>query len=720
MPHSSSPKYSNRLINEKSPYLLQHASNPVGWFPWSEEAFDIARKKQKPIFLSIGYSTCHWCHVMEQESFEDNSIAEVINHYFVPVKVDREERPDIDSVYMSAVIQMTGQGGWPLTLVLTPDKQPFFGGTYFPPFAKWGSAGLVDILKTIAERWNSNQQELIASGQKIAETLFQQSQKKFISQNLPDRSLLDEAAGQYKNHFDAEYGGFGMQPKFPAAHNLLFLLRFWYRSKNHDVLNMVTYTLEKMSQSGMYDHLGGGFHRYATDRYWQIPHFEKMLYDQAMLVRIYTEAYQATHNFHFKDVARQTCDYVLTDLMDSAGGFYSAEDADSVNGQGDMKEGAYYVWTENEIRQVLNAEEFDLFADYFSIRTSGNVHSDPHQEFIEKNILFTQYRSFKDVAVKFNLSEAQVREKLMLCRQKMLSCRHDRQRPHLDDKILTDWNALMIGALTLAGKVFKEPKYIDAAQNAIDFIFSDLFLDGDLYHRYRDGDVAVKANLDDFAFLINACLDLFETCGDVKFYARAIQLSEKMLEDFWDSEKGGFYFTSSHAEKLIFRTKDVYDGAMPSGNAMAAQALIRLAHMSLDDKYDQCLKDMFTVFGETMKQYPMGYAHMLSVFDFILGPVTQIVLQEPKDNNFTRNAWDEVYANFIPNKIVIPWKKQNQKNLKNKSVLPEISYITEHLNDYDAARVYVCENNTCRLPVSDMKAFKRILKPLTRDSYEKN
>jgi len=523
MPNSSGQK--NRLAYEKSPYLLQHANNPVDWYPWGEEAFAKAKKEDKPIFLSIGYSTCHWCHVMEHESFENPEIARILNEHFVSIKVDREERPDIDNIYMQAVMMLTGSGGWPMSLFLTFEKMPFVGGTYFPPESKWGQPGFKDILSSINDLWKSDRKKALATGQAITETLEARSTREANSTMPLDEETLHAAYNYFQQNFDPQYGGFGQSPKFPSSHNLSFLLGYWKRTGEAAALAMVEKTLQDMARGGMYDHLGGGFHRYSTDQYWHVPHFEKMLYDQAILAKTYLEAFQVTGNQVYAKTAREIFDYVLRDMCDTEGGFYSAEDADSLppTGQGtnssrsgqahEKKEGAFYVWGYDEIKIILNEEEAEILNFFYGVLAHGNVRQDPHDEFGDNNILYIA-KDLKKTAHQFQKETSDIQKILNKAREKLFLVRSKRPRPYLDDKILVDWNGLMISSLAFGSRVLNEPRYAQAAEKSTQFILTQLVRDdGRLLHRYRDGEAAILGTIEDYAFFIHGLIDLYRIPG---------------------------------------------------------------------------------------------------------------------------------------------------------------------------------------------------------------
>lgn len=495
--------YTNRLVKEKSPYLLQHAHNPVDWYPWGDEALEKAKKEDKPIFLSVGYSTCHWCHVMEEESFANTETAKIMNDHFVSIKVDREERPDVDNIYMQVVMSMTGSGGWPMTVILTPDLKPFFGGTYFPPEDRWGSPGLKTILNTIAQKWNTERAQILESSESITRAVRAEAQAKAAMSHALDEKTLEKAYQQFHSQFDSRFGGFGGAPKFPRTHTLSFLLRYWKRTTDGKALEMVEKTLQEMAKGGMYDHLGGGFHRYSTDGQWRVPHFEKMLYDQAILSKSYLEAYQATGKEEYARMARDIFEYVLRDMSGPNGAFYSAEDADSAPDPSQPKrksEGAFYIWSYDEVVNAPGKEKAELFNYYYGVKPKGNALHDLHGEFKEKNILYLAH-SLGETAKRFGKNVEETEAVLKESEQILFNIRSNRLRPHLDDKVLTDWNGLMISSLAFGSRVLNEPRYAEAAQKAADFLLEKMKLkDGRLMHRYRDGEVAITGFIEDYAF----------------------------------------------------------------------------------------------------------------------------------------------------------------------------------------------------------------------------
>ena len=574
-------KFTNNLINEKSPYLLQHAHNPVNWYPWSSEAFKKAKEENKPIFLSIGYSTCHWCHVMERESFEDEKVAKKLNEHFISIKVDREERPDIDSIYMNVCVALTGSGGWPLSIFLTPDMKPFFAGTYFPKNSYMGMPGFVTLLEKIDFSWKNNRNDLINAGNEILDTL--RSKRYEIDSNIPNESP-DEAFNGLSHIFDEEYGGFGYAPKFPTPHNLFFLLRYWHSAKNTKALEIVEKTLDSMYRGGIFDHIGYGFSRYSTDRKWLAPHFEKMLYDNALISLAYVEGYQALKKERYADVANKIFEYILRDMTSPEGAFYCAEDADS-----EGHEGKFYVWTPQEIKDVLGKENGDLFCRYFDITGQGN--------FEGKNIP--------------NLINTQIQnndiELVEECRKKLFNHREKRVHPFKDDKILSSWNGLMIASLARGGKILKNEKYILSAEKAINFVLSKLVReDGRLMARFRDNEVSHPAYLEDYAFIIWGLIELYETTFKSKYLKKAIDLSFKVNELFRDEEHGGFFLYGKDAEQLILRPKESHDNVVPSGNSAMAMNFLRLSRLTGKSEFEEKAMEQFKFFGKNSETITKG------------------------------------------------------------------------------------------------------------------
>ncbi len=697
---------SNRLIQQKSPYLLQHAYNPVEWYPWGPEAFAASARDNKPIFLSIGYSTCHWCHVMEHESFEDEETAQLLNEYFVPVKVDREERPDIDSIYMSFVTATTGSGGWPLSIFLTPQKKPFYGGTYFPPEARYGSPGFKDLLLSVHNNWTKQESQVRESAETIVKALAQKIKTKTATAQIFTPEVLTKAFDQLASNFDANHGGFGHAPKFPMGHTLSFLLRYWKNNHEPEALDIVEKTLSAMASGGINDQLGGGFHRYSTDAHWQVPHFEKMLYDQALLAKIYLEAFAATGKKVYADTARQTFDYVLRDMQDKQGGFYSAQDADSLEPGGhsaaEKKEGAFYLWTQAELKNLLSDDEFSVVNFYYATAKTGNAEVDPHGEFVGKNILHGKH-SLEETAAFTKTSLAEMVGILQRAKEKLLKERGQRPRPHLDDKVLTDWNGLMISALALAGNILQEKRYLMAAETAARFILEKVRRnDGRLLHRYRDGEAGILAGLEDYAFLVSGLLDLYENSFDPRYFKEAVRLNKEMVDLFWDEQNSGFFLTPADGEELIYRPKDVYDGAVPSGNSQAAHNLLRLYHFTFDEKDLKKSEAVFKVFHDEVSHYPGGYTQMMMALQFYFGPVKEIVLSGDITMGKGRELLDVILSSWMAQKILIVKTPHNGAEVE--TLMP----LTQGQSG-DQGVVYFCENRVCRPPITDPATLKKVL-----------
>ncbi len=703
-----SDQAANRLIHEKSPYLLQHAYNPVDWFPWGEEAFEKARKEDKPIFLSIGYSTCHWCHVMEEESFENPEIAKIMNKGFVSIKVDREERPDLDQIYMQAVMAMTGSGGWPMSVFLTPDRKPFYGGTYFPPEDRWGRPGFATLLHTLQNKWETDKQNILGSSEELTRLIQAEIKQKPALAHALDENTLRKAYEQFQSRFDSRLGGFGQAPKFPSSHNLSFLLRQWKRFKTPESLVMVEKTLQAMARGGMNDQLGGGFHRYSTDAYWHVPHFEKMLYDQALLSKTYLEAYQATGEKEYAQTAREIFDYVLRDMTDPLGGFYSAEDADSAQDPThpeNKSEGAFYIWSEAQIKEHLGPEVSEIFNHYFGVKPGGNARQDPQGEFTGKNILYVA-SSVEETAKHFSKSPEEIQKMIDQAKDKLFKIRAKRPRPHLDYKILTDWNGLMISSLAFGSRVLEEPKYKVAAKKAADFILGKLKQsDGRLLHRWRKGEAAIPGFVDDYAFFILGLLDLYEATFDPIYLEEAKFFTQEMTRLFWDDKAGGFFFTGVDAEKLITRSKEVYDGAIPSGNSVAALCLLRVGRMTMNREFEQLAQSTLDAFSAELSQYPSGYPQMLIALDFAFGPSREIVIAG--EENQVQAILHEIYIRFLPNTVVILHPSQGEARKKIESLAP---FVAKQTLVEGKPAIYICKNYVCDLPVTDISKLKELLK----------
>ncbi len=670
----------NRLARERSPYLLQHANNPVDLHPWGEEALESARKENKPIFLSIGYSTCHWCHVMEHESFEDDSVAKVLNEHFIAIKVDREERPDLDNLYMSAVHAMGSRGGWPLTVILTPALEPFFGGTYFPREDRGGRVGLLTILNKVAGVWKNDPSRIVGSASQVTEFLRQQAMRidSMAVAGQPDEKLLDAAFADLRESFDWEHGGFGGGTKFPTPHNLSFLLRYSARSGNSEALKMVRMTLDHMAAGGIHDHLGGGFHRYATEREWLVPHFEKMLYDQAGLVIAYTDAWLVDKDSTYAEVIRDILRYVLDDLHDPAGGFYSAEDADS-----EGEEGKFYIWSAAEIDEVLGREGGEGFRIAYGVRSGGNWEG--------KNIL---NRIGKASPLAPGLDDE---------RAALLAIRARRPRPHLDDKIITAWNGFMIEALARAARALDRPDYADAAAKAAAFIDENLWRNGRLLRHYRRGAAEIPAYLDDYAFLGRGRLALYEATFDVRHLEAAIRLAREMDRLFLRS-KGGYSYTGSDVEPLLVPVVETYDGALPSGNSAAATLLLRLGHLIADHELEERGRATIRSFAGLLQQSPASHVEMFSALDLAHGPYTEIVIAGSKSDPRAASLWATVWDHYLPNAVTAFHPIDGEAE-----VIALVPYLANQGALDGRPTAYVCRDYTCRFPVHDPPALAQLL-----------
>ena len=670
----------NRLSDEQSPYLLQHANNPVDWYPWGEEAFKKAKELDRPIFLSIGYSTCHWCHVMEHESFEDDSVAKLLNEGFISIKVDREELPEIDHVYMTVCQAMTGGGGWPLTIVMTPAKEPFFAGTYFPKDKRGGRSGLFQILPMITDAWTSKRQDIMTSVGQVKNYLDQLNSKP--AGNDFSTELINGAYDQFRNGFDEEYGGFFNAPKFPSPHNLIFLMRYHHSFDNKIALEMATKTLKQMRLGGIYDHIGFGFHRYSTDRHWLVPHFEKMLYDQAMIAMAYTEAYHITGEDIFAQTANEIFTYVLRDMTASEGWFFSAEDADS-----EGEEGKFYIWTEQEIKDVLGENYGKEFNDIFSITTPGNYKDESSGKQTRLNI-----PHLKNYNSNGNSDLDSAREKLFNIREKRI-------HPLKDDKILTDWNGLMIAALAKAAIVLNEPGYLDAAEKAAKFVLDSISKGERLLKRYRNGVAALDAHLDDYAFMAWGLLELYEATFLTKYLSQALDLMNIMVEDFWDDKNGGFFLGSDQSEKLIVRSKTAYDGAIPSGNSVAVMNMVKLTRITGNTKWAELAEKTMRAFSEDVNRMPTGYTLMLTGFMFDTQNSKEIVIVGDSRNRNTIKFLQTIRTSYAPHKVLLFKDTSVSENRLEK--LANWTSTQNSINGKPTA--YVCKNFACNQPTSDIK-----------------
>ena len=693
----------NKLINEKSPYLLQHAHNPVDWHPWNEETFKLAKKENKPIFLSIGYSACYWCHVMEREVFENEEIAEMMNKFFVNVKVDREERPDVDRVYMTALQAMTGSGGWPMSMFLTPDLKPFYGATYVPPKAKYGRAGFEDVITQIHEVWTNKEKEVIDSGDKIVERLNEFIEARSSKESELSKETLENAFTNIKKIYDEEYGGFGSGNKFPRPVVFNFLLDYYYHTKDFSSLDMVSYSLKKMYEGGMYDHLSGGFHRYSVDNIWRVPHFEKMLYDQAQLVTTYVNAYLVTKNKFYLFVAEDTAEYVLENLMNKDGGFYSAEDAESAldpDKPKDKAEGAYYLWEKKELEEILTKDEAEIFNFFYGIQNMGNTLNDPHEVFGKKNVLFIANDIF-DTAKQFGKNPEDIAEIIDECRSKLLQERVKRPKPGLDDKILTSWNGLMISGLANLYKVTKKDQFLNAGSKAVEFIKDKLYKNKELLHRYRDGEAKYEGTLEDYAYLINGLLDLYEATYEVKYLEFAIELNQTTIDKFYDNENSGFFDVAENTEDVILKTKDSYDGAEPAGNSIQIMNLLRLGYMTDNKDLIEKAESSLKLFSAELDRLPFSSPQMLCSLSFVLNSPKEIIVTGDPVNEKTKELVNCVNEIYIPNKVVMHSSEEFIK------IAP---FIEKLITGNKEPKVYVCENYQCNLPTDDTEKLKELLK----------
>ncbi len=698
----------NHLITEKSPYLQQHAHNPVDWYPWSEEAFEKARREDKPIFLSIGYSTCHWCHVMERESFESEQIARLLNQSFVPIKVDREERPDVDRIYMTYVQATTGSGGWPMSVFLTPDLKPFFGGTYFPPDNRYGRPGFGAILERLASAWNSDRERIRQSSGEVVAQLEQFTGQAHPNGAVLDRTIFDSAFQYFRRTFDSTDAGFGDAPKFPRPVVLNFLFRYHARVGRAEALEMPLATLRAMAGGGMHDQLGGGFHRYSVDSRWFVPHFEKMLYDQAQLAISYLEAFQITHDPFYAGIARSTLDYVLRDMTHPDGGFYSAEDADSVIDPADPHrkgEGAFYVWTAQELKQLLGEDLYAIFAHRYGVEPDGNVREpeDPHGEFTGTNILYVRH-TLAETAQNFHLSEEAVRLQLEDAISTLLKVRSKRIRPQLDDKVLTAWNGLMISAFAKAAQVLDVPRYLTAAQRATEFILARLYQRDAtrLLRRYRDGEAAIYGFLDDYAFFIAALLDLYEADFDPRHIELAAGLTGRMCDLFEDPANGGFFSTAEGDNNLVLRMKDDYDGAEPSGNSIAALDLLRLGHYS---DFEQAAERTLRAFASKIAEHPVAVPQMLVALEYSQAIPKQVVIAGDPEADLTRAFLRKLRGRFSPHTTSLLIGSDDART-RLARFFPTVAAMHE-IDGRPTA--YVCQNYACQLPTSDLSKFDELL-----------
>ncbi|HIC03370.1 TPA: thioredoxin domain-containing protein [Candidatus Poribacteria bacterium] len=690
----NTPKHTNRLIDETSPYLLQHAHNPVDWYPWGEEALNLAKELDKPILLSIGYSACHWCHVMERESFENEEIAAIMNKHYINIKVDREERPDLDEIYMSAVQIMTGSGGWPMTVFLTPDRKPFYGGTYFPPDDRYGRPGFPKLLVAVKDAYQNKRADIDEQAEKLVSHINQISNPKSVDDLLLDDKIIEQAFYHYQNRFDSQHGGFGQAPKFPPGMGLILLLRYWKRSGNSRALHIVEFTLEKMARGGMYDQLGGGFHRYSTDEIWLVPHFEKMLYDNSLLTVAYLEAFQATSKPFYREVVEETLDYVLREMYNQQnGGFYSTQDADS-----EGVEGKFFVWTPGEVEQILGQADAKIFCDFYDVTDHGN--------FEHQNILWVKTPA--DLyAKKIKIDQANLVNILNRCKKKLFEIRDKRIKPGLDDKILTSWNGLMIRSMGLAYQILGDLRYLEAAEKSAKFILTELVRkNGHLLRTHRAGKSHLNACLEDYSYFIAGLIELYQASFDPYWLREADRLNQIMISQFWDPQNGGFFFTGKDYPELIVRSKSAYDGATPSGASMAIHVLLRLAILLNQPDLIEKAKTTFSLYDHAMKTAPSGSAQMLCGVDFLIDTPKEIAIVGNPLSEQTQEILKNIHRRFVPNKVVALLNPNTEDRQKIEELIPLLASKT---SIDGKTTIYVCQNYACQLPTTDVGDLDKLL-----------
>ncbi|WP_340818878.1 thioredoxin domain-containing protein [Methanolobus sp. WCC4] len=691
----------NKLIHEKSPYLLQHAHNPVDWYPWGEEAFRKAKDEGKPVFLSIGYSTCHWCHVMEKESFENGNIAELLNGSFVCVKVDREERPDIDNIYMSVCQAITGRGGWPLTILMTPEKKPFYAATYIPAESRYGIPGMFDLIPTIADLWNNKREELLNSAEGITSAVASYGEQE--NGEGIDENVLHMAFKQIENIFDNEHAGFGREPKFPTPHHLTFLLRYWKRTGHANALEMTERTLESMRMGGIYDQIGFGYHRYSTDRQWLVPHFEKMLYDQAMMVIALAETFQATGKPVYRDTAKEILTYLKRDMLSPEGGFYSAEDADS-----EGEEGKFYLWTAEEIEDILGKDDAVKFNEIFNIQVEGNF-AEEHTNVLSGRNIPHMTKSMEDIISAKPEHDEDTIIFIERSRRKLFNEREKRIHPSKDDKILTDWNGLTIVALSKAAQAFNEDGYAKMAEDAADFIIEEMTeADGRMKHRYREGEAAIDAFLEDYAFFIWGLIELYQTNFRTEYLEHALRLNNYLLTHFIDSKDGAFFHTSDEAEELIFRSKEVYDGAIPSGNSVCIMNLLKLAKMTGNTELEDIAHQAMNAFAGKVTASPIGYTQFMSAVDLAMKESVEMVIVGDMEDADTKEIIEFIDDRFIPEKVLL------FRSIYDKDNISDIAPFTRDMEMKNGkTTVHICQNHTCKLPSNDIEHIKEQIEALS-------
>ena len=684
-------KHTNELIHETSPYLLQHAHNPVNWYPWGEAALTKARSENKPILLSIGYSACHWCHVMEHESFEDENIARLMNENFVNIKVDREERPDLDQIYMTAVQMITGQGGWPMTMFLTPEGVPFYGGTYFPPVDRYNMPGFPRILLSVAEAYRS-QPEQVAN---TVTSMLGELRRIGIaeeSRELLTPEILDSSYRRIAKNYDRVHGGFGNAPKFPPAMTLEFFLHTHFRTRTAEPLDIVQHTARKMAEGGMYDQLGGGFHRYSVDARWLVPHFEKMLYDNALLTRLYLHIFQLTKDDFARRIAEETLDYVVREMTDARGGFYSSQDADS-----EGEEGKFFVWTRAELVAILGEKNAAIVCDYYDVTEGGN--------FEGKNILHV-IATVEEVAAKHSISVEDTREILEQSRQQLFDVRERRVKPGRDEKVLTAWNGLMLTSFAEASAILNRADYAEVARANARFLLTDLQREGLLLRTWKDGEAKLNGYLEDYASLIDGLISLYEATGELEWIENAIALASKMIAEFWDDEVGGFFFTGKNHEQLIVRSKEWLDNATPSGNSLAAVTLLKLNAFTANEDYLRRAVTILRLMADQVRRYPSAFGLTLQALDFYLSSALEVAIVGREDDASFGELQAVLNNTYLPNRVIAPCRSDWERSA---TVLP----LLEGRTAVGKATAYVCRSHTCQSPVSSPDDLRQQLASFT-------
>ena len=692
---STPTRQPNRLHQETSPYLQQHAYNPVDWHAWNNEAISLARELDRPIFLSIGYSACHWCHVMEHESFEDETIAALMNDYFVNIKVDREERPDLDQIYMNSVMALTGRGGWPMSVFLTCELKPFYGGTYWPPQSRMGMPGFVDIVEQVHQAWLTRRERVQHTSEELTNAIVNMGQPQG-SQTDINVELLQHAETKLMDAIDTTHGGFGPAPKFPHSMDLRLLLRLARRFEHDETRDAVCFTLNKMAQGGIYDQIGGGFHRYATDAIWLVPHFEKMLYDNALLVPLYLEAFQATGDSYFRQTVADTLDYVLREMTQPGGGFYSTQDADS-----EHVEGKFFVWDRESIRQELDAEEFAVCEACYNLAPQGNW---------EGHIILTLRQTLTAAAESLGREPSEIATVLNESRRKLFLARQKRIAPDRDDKILVGWNGLMISAMAQAYQVLRDERYRTAATEAVDFIFAKLHDKSDgLLHVYKDGQAKITAFLDDYAALLDGLIDVYQATFDAQYIDRACQLADEMVARFYDESDGGFFYTANDHEQLITRNKDSQDNAMPSGNSLAAGALSRLARISGRSDFETKAIQTLELLSGQLALMPMSGGQALMAVDFLLDEACEFVIVDGDKATDTALCLQEIHTHFLPNKVIL---RHNASVTDDEIPASLQNLLTGKASQSSQPTIYICQRGTCAQPIVGIDKLRSALQQL--------